>query len=219
MHCLLGVWLAKNSTIFQYKVTILEVIVANSVAILGFYPQIGRSRGVREICPEEIDRGRPWGFFDGTSQGQPVKCGGGAAFHLSEGHFFHFSVGLGDGTNNYVELLSLKFLMLFALEKGCSRLQVFWDSMIILNQIIELQRCHTLQLVPILVDALDIKHRFDIITFTHVYKERNGLADRLSKEGTQLPLGSWQVEEHSQNQICKYFHRPFHDGLAHNPQI
>ena len=55
-----------------------------------------------------------------------------------------------------------------------------------------------MHLVPILDDALDIKHRFDSITFTHVYRERNGLEDQLSKEGMQLPLGTWRVEEHSQ---------------------
>ena len=55
-----------------------------------------------------------------------------------------FSTGLGVGTNNFVELLTLKLLMIFALEKACSRLHVFGDSMIILNWIKELQGYHTM---------------------------------------------------------------------------
>ena len=75
------------------------------------------------------------GFFDGASQGQAMKCGGGTILYLTDDHYFLFSTGLGDGTNNFVELLTLKLLFLFYLEKGCLMLQVFGDSMIILNWI------------------------------------------------------------------------------------
>ena len=67
-----------------------------------------------------------------------MKCGRGAVMHLNDDHFFLFSIIQGVGTNNYVELLSLKYLMLFTLEKGCLRLQFFGDSMIIVNWIKEL---------------------------------------------------------------------------------
>ena len=125
-----------------------------------------------------------WGYFDGASQGQPVKCEGGAVLRFSGEYFFHFYVGLGAGTNNFAELFTLKLLFLFTLENGCMRLQVFGDSMIILNWIKELQCYHTMRLVPILYDALDIKNHFENITFTLVYRERNGLEYRISKEGT-----------------------------------
>ena len=148
-----------------------------------------------------------------------MKCGGGATLYLMDDHYFLFSAGLGACANNFAELFTLKLLLIFALEKGCTVLQVFGDSMIILNWIKELQRCQFMRLVPILADALDIKHRFDSITFTHVYRKRNGLADRLSKESTQLPLGTWQIEEHIQNQVYRYFHRPFHEGLVLAPQL
>ena len=38
-------------------------------------------------------------------------------------------VGLGEGSNNYAELLSLKILFIFATEKGCRTLDVCGDSM------------------------------------------------------------------------------------------
>ena len=89
--------------------------------------------GIRVIHPEEIDRRNTWGFFDGASESHLVKCGGGAVLHLSDDHFFLFSIILGAGTNNYAKLLSVKHLFLFSLEKGYSRIQIFGDSMIILN--------------------------------------------------------------------------------------
>ena len=95
-------------------------------------------------------------------------CGGGGVLYLTDDHYFFLTAGLGIGSNNFAELYALKLLLLFALERGCLSLQVFGDSMIVLNWIKELQRYHSIHLVPILVDALAIKHRFDSVTFTHV---------------------------------------------------
>ena len=98
----------------------------------------------------------PWGFFDGTSQN--IACGGGAVLHLSQQHFFHFQMGLGEGTNNFAELLSLKLLLQFALEKGCKHLQIFGDSLIIINWVNKVQQCRTLALITLFeeVNRLDI---------------------------------------------------------------
>lgn len=71
-----GIWLARNARIYQDKFTHPEVVAANCVAIMGSYPMNGRSRGTRMLFRQVIDRGRPWVFFDGALQGQPVSCGG-----------------------------------------------------------------------------------------------------------------------------------------------
>ena len=60
-----GIWLSRNAIIFQEKFTLLEIVARNSVAILGFYPVTGRMRGLKMICPEEIDRGRPYELIIG----------------------------------------------------------------------------------------------------------------------------------------------------------
>ena len=69
----------------------------------------------------EIDKSMPWGFFDGAKQNN--LCGEGAILYLSESHSFEVMVGLGEGSNNYAELLSLKFLLIFAAKKGCRTLE------------------------------------------------------------------------------------------------
>ena len=150
-----------------------------------------------------------WGFI---GKSHFLWCG--EALYLSDDHFFLFSIGLGTGSNNYVKLLSIKYLMLFSLGQGCTHLQVFGYSFIIINWMKEIQNCYIMWLDHILDEALELKQRFDRISFSHVFKERNGLVDRISKEETQLPLGSWWVKEHSQGHIYRHYHRPFIDGLA-----
>jgi hypothetical protein len=115
-----GVWLARNSIIFNEKPMVLERTATHSLAILSSFPQESGTVKIRNIQEEEIDITRPWGFFDGASQNN--RCGGGAILFLSESHFFSMTFGLGEGTNNFAEQMSLKLLIAFAIEKGCRTL-------------------------------------------------------------------------------------------------
>lgn len=167
----------------------------------------------RPVRIEQIDKGIPWGFFDGASPVDQRSCGGGGVLFKSEEHFFHISAGLGRGTNNFAELMSLRLLLLFALEQGCLSLQVFGDSSLVINWANGAAQCNVLNLVAILEEIQLIKQMFNSISFTHVYRERNGVADRLSKEAAQRPLalGIWQITVHSPVGTYSYYHRPFHE--------
>jgi hypothetical protein len=114
-----GVWLAHNSLIFQENPTVPEVTTTQSLAILSYYLQEKGLAGIHVVQEEEIDKSKPWGFFDGASQNS--VCGGGAILYLSDSHFFKMTLGLGKGTNNYAKLMSLKLLLIFAIEKGCRK--------------------------------------------------------------------------------------------------
>ena len=50
------------------------------------------------------------------------------------------SMGLGSGTNNYVELMTLKLLLCFAIERNCKKIQIFGDSMVFIKWINKTQR-------------------------------------------------------------------------------
>ena len=143
---------------------------------------------VRTIRVEVIDLLRPWGFFDGSSQEQQLTCGGGGCLFLSPTHSFHISTGLGRGSNNFAELMALKLLLLFVVEKDCHSLQFFGDSMIVIDWARGTSRCHVLRLLPILEEVALLQQIFDSISFTHVYREHNGVANRISKEATQFRL-------------------------------
>ena len=76
---------------------------------------------------------RPWVFFDGSSHEKQLTCWGEGCLFLSNSHFFHLSASQGRGCNNFVELMPLKLLLLFVVEKNCHTLKVFGDSMIVLE--------------------------------------------------------------------------------------
>ena len=53
--------------------------------------------------------------------------------YLYDNHFFKIKMGLGQGTNNHVELLTLKLLLTFAKENDLRHIQIFRDSLIVVN--------------------------------------------------------------------------------------
>ena len=95
-----------------------------SVGLYNSFPEDIRAGRARRILALDIDRSLPWAFFDGEAQNN--MCGGGAVLFLTDSHFFAMSLGLGGGTNNFAELMSLKLLLMFALETGCTNLNFFW---------------------------------------------------------------------------------------------
>jgi ribonuclease HI len=52
---------------------------------------------------------------------------------LNDSHFFEFKEGMGRGTNDFAELLALKFFIFLATEKGVKNLQVFGDSLVVID--------------------------------------------------------------------------------------
>jgi hypothetical protein len=130
-----GVWLAQNSVIFNEKYSIPEHIVAQSLSILSHFPQGKDEPQVRNVVAETVDQTKPWAYFDGASQNDGQICGGGVVLYLFESHYYNLTMGLGPGTNNYAELMALKLLLTFAGEKGINSLQIFGDSMVVINWI------------------------------------------------------------------------------------
>ena len=116
-----GILLARNATISKEKASIPEVIATQSLSIPSHFPRTKEVPTLRVRQQEDIDFTKPWPYFDGASQNS--NYGGGVVLHFSENHCFHLKMGLGIGTNNYVELLALKLLLLFSREKG---IQYFW---------------------------------------------------------------------------------------------
>ena len=122
-------------------------------------------------------------------------CGGGVVLHLSDSHSFIFSMGLGEGSNNYAELLSLKLLLIFALEKGCTSLICFGDYLNVINWIKQTQECRNLRLVNLLSSIRMILLHYDYFSCRHVYRENNKEADLASKEGLQKTFRTWHIKE------------------------
>ena len=95
--------------------------------------------------------------------------------------------------------MTLRLLLLFTLEQGYLSLQVFGDSMLVIEWEKENVQCHVMILLPILKEVIRLKQQFNHISFTHVYRERNRVADQLSKDATQwhMDLGIWRITTYS----------------------
>ena len=118
-------------------------------------------------------------------------------------------MGLGGGTNNFADLMSLKLLLMFALEKGCTELNFLGDSMNVINWINQTQECRHLRLAHVIYSIRQPLQRLDAFTCRHVYRENNKEADKASKEGHRLAVGTWMVKETNDGRTQEFYHRPF----------
>ena len=109
--------------------------------------------------------------------------GGGAILYLAKNHSFELIVGLGEGSNNFAELLSLKLLLIFVAEKGCRTLKVFGDSLNVINLTKRIKIYIDLRLENILISIWEVMNSFEMVSCNHVYRENNCQADTTSKAG------------------------------------
>jgi hypothetical protein len=105
--------------------------------------------------------------------------------------------------------MALKILLSFAGEKGITNLQIFRDSLVIINWMRKFQRCHNIFLASLLEEGFLIIEIFTNLSFTHVYRERNRETYFLSKEGTSIAHGKWHILEFLDGQRHEHYHMPF----------
>jgi len=141
------------------------------LSILSHFPQENESTSVKIIQPESYNPLMPSTLFDEASQNQNLICGGGAVIHLSENNLFIIKMGLGPGTNNFFELMSLKLLLLFTGEKGIRSIQLFWDSTNVINWVRNTQLiCQNIMLRPILDEIFLYQITFENFSIKNVFR-------------------------------------------------
>ena len=69
-----------------------------------------------------MDQSIPWGYFDGSTQGEPQMCGSGIILNVSASPSFNSKASVGEGTKIFAKLMDLKLLLLAAIEKNCTNL-------------------------------------------------------------------------------------------------
>lgn len=141
------------------------------------------------------------------------KCrrllGAGGTLHLWETTHYKLKVGLGRGTNNYAKLNSLRHLLLFALEKHYTSIQIFGDSQLIINWINGSYHYHVHTLRDLLDETIGLKSQFESFVCCHIYKERNEVVDFLSKEAAQLIRGKWIIQEYRNGHFFQVYHTSY----------
>lgn len=180
---LLGVWLSRNACLFEDRFILPLQSASQSFNIFQSFPQLQAEEAPRQLVEEVIERTGAWLYFDGAAQGDPRISGAGGIVFISDSHVVKLKAGLGRGSNNFAELMALKLSLILAAERGVSRLQVFGDSLLVRNWMNGRNQLENLLLQPVLDELLAIKSSLTEVTLKHIYRERNRLADELSKGG------------------------------------
>jgi ribonuclease HI len=124
-----------------------------------------------------------WLFVDGGSRGNPGPSAYGFVIVQYDGEVL-FSTGakIGIATNNVAEYTSLIEGLKKVLELGISEVDVISDSKLLVNQMMGTWRIANPTLRELSEQAHDLAEQLGKITYLHVPREQNKLADRLVNE-------------------------------------
>jgi ribonuclease HI len=117
-------------------------------------------------------------YSDGGSRGNPGPSAAGFVIMNSDEQVVsEGGVYLGITTNNQAEYHGVRLGLERALELNVKTLDVYIDSMLVVNQMNGAYSVKNRELWPIHERIRDLVSRFDRVTFRHVPRERNQLAD------------------------------------------
>ena len=116
-------------------------------------------------------------FTDGGSRGNPGPSASGVVIlTMNDEVMDNFGVYLGDGTNNNAEWLAVKFALEAVAKFQPKRVHAYMDSELVCKQLNGEYRVKHPALQPIYRDVVALAKNYDV-TFEHVYREKNKLAD------------------------------------------
>ncbi len=122
-------------------------------------------------------------FADGGSRGNPGPSASGyAILDMNDAVIMKSGEYLGITTNNQAEYQALKFGLEEAKKLGVEEVNVFLDSLLVVNQMKGIFKVKNRDLWPIHQAIKDMIPSFKRVTFTHVPRELNKIADGMVNE-------------------------------------
>ena len=123
-------------------------------------------------------------YIDGGARGNPGPAGYGARLERADGTLIEeLFGGLGVATNNVAEYNGLLAALQWAVDHGEKDVEVRADSELLVKQMRGEYRVKHPGLQPLVARARILVGQLDDVTFTHVRREQNKEADRLSNLG------------------------------------
>ncbi|HSX27215.1 MAG TPA: 4a-hydroxytetrahydrobiopterin dehydratase [Patescibacteria group bacterium] len=117
-------------------------------------------------------------YADGGSRGNPGPSASGfVLLDMDDNIIFKTGVYLGITTNNQAEYQALKFGLEQAQKLGAREVMVFMDSLLVINQLKGIFKVKNRDLWPIYVAIQERAKNFKKVTYQHVPRELNKLAD------------------------------------------
>jgi ribonuclease HI/pterin-4a-carbinolamine dehydratase len=117
-------------------------------------------------------------YADGGSRGNPGPSASGfVLLNLDDSIIFKSGVYLGITTNNQAEYQAVKYGLEEALKLGAREVSAYLDSLLVVNQMNGSFKVRNRDLWPIHDAIKQLITKFKKVTFTHVPRELNKLAD------------------------------------------
>jgi ribonuclease HI len=117
-------------------------------------------------------------FADGGSRGNPGPSASGyVLLDMDDKVLTSHGEYLGITTNNQAEYQAVKFGLAEALNRGAREVAVYLDSLLVVNQMNGIFKIKNRDLWPIHVSIQELTKQFKNVSFTHVPRELNKLAD------------------------------------------
>ncbi|MEX2014599.1 MAG: reverse transcriptase-like protein [Candidatus Saccharimonadales bacterium] len=122
-------------------------------------------------------------YTDGGSRGNPGPSAlGYAIFNQNDKIIEKNSRYLGIATNNQAEYQALKEGLEASLILGVKKIDVFMDSLLVVNQLKGLYKVKNGDLIPVNQAVRRILTEFDSYSLTHIPREQNTVADSMVNE-------------------------------------
>lgn len=145
------------------------------------------------IVNETTDLPQAKMYADGGSRGNPGPSASGfVILDMTDQVVVKRGMYLGVTTNNQAEYQAVKLGLQEALTMGVRKLHVYLDSLLVVNQMNGKYKVRNRDLWPIHAAIKDLVKQFEGVSFTHVPRELNKLADGAVNEALNLKLSSKQ---------------------------
>lgn len=130
-------------------------------------------------------------YADGGSRGNPGPSAGGyVIFDDQKRQLVHRGIYLGITTNNQAEYTALKLALEEAKTYGAREVNVYMDSMLVVNQMKGIFKVKNRDLWPIHDSVRQLTQQFKQVTFTHIPRELNKVADGAVNEALDQHLAA-----------------------------
>ncbi len=122
-------------------------------------------------------------YTDGGARGNPGPAGIGAVlYNEAQEKIAEISQYLGIATNNQAEYQALIEALKKAKDLGAKEVDVFMDSELVVKQLNREYKVKNKDLAPLFLQVYNLSLSFSKISFSHIYREENVIADRLANE-------------------------------------
>ncbi|MGK2896765.1 MAG: reverse transcriptase-like protein [Candidatus Saccharimonadales bacterium] len=130
------------------------------------------------VSPEDVKEAKVIAYSDGGSRGNPGPSASGFVILNEHEDVLHQGgMYLGITTNNQAEYHGIRLGLEKALEMGAKEVDFRMDSLLAVNQLNGIYKIKNRELWPIYERIKELAAEFDKVTFTHVRREFNQLAD------------------------------------------